>query len=492
MADDTGAHRAVPEIEVDGGAQYRRGPMRPDRLQSARSRASGANLARLFQAGDAAALALASLVSATLLNLPETMWLGGPILAIVLLVATGAYSMNTRERLRRRFGRLLLSAASAGGLAGTAYAVFDPTFPMMACAGWVVAASVALCGAHSVWMVILRRMRAQGLLTPNLIIVGATASAQRLIRRALRTRDVNVLAIFDDRQERVGPEVLGVPVLGKTSELIDHRILPYVDRIVITVPPKASGRIAQLLERLAPIPNPISLLLDDADEETQSQALGRIADFDLMQVAGASERSGYLLAKRLTDVTLSVLGLIALAPLMTAVAIAIRLDSPGPIFFRQRRHGYMNEEFLVWKFRSMRVETTDHKAARQVTANDDRITRVGKFIRKTSLDELPQIFNIITGEMSIVGPRPHAIGMLSGGAEASKLVETYAHRHRIKPGLTGWAAVNGSRGPVDTAEDVRRRVALDLEYVERRSFWLDMSIILRTAPCLLGDGEAVR
>jgi lipopolysaccharide/colanic/teichoic acid biosynthesis glycosyltransferase len=151
----------------------------------------------------------------------------------------------------------------------------------------------------------------------------------------------------------------------------------------------------------------------------------------------------------------------------------------------------MNEEIVVWKFRSMRTEATDHKAIRQVSADDDRVTRVGKFIRKTSLDELPQIFNIVSGEMSIVGPRPHAIGMLSGGAEASKLVETYAHRHRIKPGLTGWAAVNGSRGPVDTAEDVRRRVALDLEYVERRSFWLDVAIILRTAPCLLGRRRAV-
>jgi lipopolysaccharide/colanic/teichoic acid biosynthesis glycosyltransferase len=177
---------------------------------------------------------------------------------------------------------------------------------------------------------------------------------------------------------------------------------------------------------------------------------------------------------------------------MAIVAVAIRLDSPGPVFFRQRRHGLMNEEIVVWKFRSMRVEASDATAARQVTADDDRVTRVGRFIRRTSLDELPQIFNIISGEMSVVGPRPHAIGMLSGGAEATKLVETYAHRHRIKPGLTGWAAVNGSRGPVDTAEDVRRRVALDLEYVERRSFWLDIAIILKTAPALLGDSEAVR
>ena len=491
MADDTGAFRAISDSEATP-AQHRRGPLRPERLQSVRTRVSGAGLARLFQAGDVAALMVASLVASRLIELPRVMWLGAPLLALILLISTGAYVMSSRERSRRRFGRLLIAAAAAGGGAGTICGLLDPAFPAIGCAIWVASGAAALCAAHLAWGFVLKTLRKRGRLTPNLIIVGGTPAAQRLIKRALKTRDVNILGVFDDRRERVGPEVCGVPVLGKTSDLIDHRILPYVDRIVVTVPPKASARIAQLLERLAPIPNPVSLLLDDTDDETETNAIGRIADFDLMQISGATERSGYLQAKRAMDLILSVLGLIALAPLMSLVAIAIRLDSPGPIFFRQRRHGYMNEEIVVWKFRSMRVETTDHKAIRQVSADDDRVTRVGRLIRKTSLDELPQIFNIITGEMSIVGPRPHAIGMLSGGAEASKLVETYAHRHRIKPGLTGWAAVNGSRGPVDTAEDVRRRVALDLEYVERRSLWLDLAIILRTAPCLLGDSGAVR
>jgi Undecaprenyl-phosphate glucose phosphotransferase len=491
MADDTGAHRAIEAAEVEP-IRHKRGPLRPERLQSVRSRVSGAGLARLFQAGDAAALSVATLVATQIARLPEAMWLGAPVLAIVLLVATGAYSMSARERTRRRFGRLLIAAAAAGGGAGTLSGLLDPTFPALGCAIWVASASMALVLAHLLWGLVLADLRQKGLLTPNLLIVGGTPAAQRLIKRAMKTRDVNILGVFDDRRERVGPDVCGVPVLGKTADLIDHRILPFVDRIVISVPPKASARITQLLERMAPIPNPISLLMEETDDEFESEALSRIADFNLMQVTGPTERSGYLAAKRILDLTLGVLGLIALAPLMATVAIAIKIDSPGPVFFRQRRHGYMNEEIVVWKFRSMRTEATDHKAARQVTADDDRITRVGKFIRRTSLDELPQIFNIITGEMSVVGPRPHAIGMLSGGAEASKLVETYAHRHRIKPGLTGWAAVNGSRGPVDTAEDVRRRVALDLEYVERRSFWLDVAIILRTAPCLLGDSGAVR
>jgi Undecaprenyl-phosphate glucose phosphotransferase len=490
MADDTGAHRAVPDMEVS--ATPRRGPLRPERLQPVRSRMSGMALARLFQAGDALALMLASLIAARLMDLPQVMWIGAPMVAILLLVATGAYAMNDRERRRRRFGRLLIAAAAAGGAAGTVCGLLDPTFPAIGCAAWVVTAAAALSVTHLCWLLILNRMRSRGLLTQNLVVVGGTPAAQRLIRRALRTRDVNILGIFDDRRDRVGPDILGVPVLGKTADLIDHRILPFVDRIVISVPPKASARIAQLLERLAPIPNPISLLLDGDEDDVQSRAMERIADFDLMHVSGASDRSGYLLAKRAMDLSLSLMALVALSPLMAVVALAIKLDSPGPVFFRQRRHGYLNEEITVWKFRSMRTEASDQRAARQVTAGDDRVTRVGRFIRKTSLDELPQLFNIVTGEMSIVGPRPHAIGMLSGGAEASKLVETYAHRHRIKPGLTGWAAVNGSRGPVDTAEDVRRRVALDLEYVERRSFWLDLSIILRTAPCLLGDSGAVR
>ena len=153
---------------------------------------------------------------------------------------------------------------------------------------------------------------------------------------------------------------------------------------------------------------------------------------------------------------------------------------------------FNNEAILVWKFRSMRHEAADAKAHRQVSANDDRVTKVGKFIRKTSLDELPQLFNVLRGEMSMVGPRPHAIGMKSGDVESEKLVARYAHRHRMKPGVTGWAAIKGSRGPVDTAEQVQERVALDVEYIERQSFWLDLYIIAMTIPCLLGDRSAVR
>ena len=140
----------------------------------------------------------------------------------------------------------------------------------------------------------------------------------------------------------------------------------------------------------------------------------------------------------------------------------------------------------------MKHELTDHTASKQVTGDDDRVTPVGRFIRRTSLDELPQLFNVLAGEMSLVGPRPHAVGMKTGDTESSRLVEEYAHRHRLKPGMTGWAAVNGSRGPVDTPELVQRRVALDIDYIERQSFWLDIYIMAMTIPCLLGDRHVVR
>jgi Undecaprenyl-phosphate glucose phosphotransferase len=493
MADDGGAKRAAAVSEVD--APDRRGPLRPDRLRSVRTRASAGAIARFFQLGDVAGLLAATVVAARAAGpvSAEPMLITASILALVVLVGSGAYRRSAREPQWKRLGRVALAVAAGGGGASALFSLFGAAAaPGHAGEVWMLVAGVVLAGLHLGWASVLRILRRRGHLTPNLIVVGATPTARRLIARTLRTREAHILGVFDDRKDRVARTVAGVPVLGTARELIGHRVLPFVDLIVITVPREANARVAQLLENLAPIPNPIALLLDGDEPQAEAEAVNRIADFDLMQMAGPRGRSGYQLSKRGLDLALGLLALLALAPLMGLVAVAIKLDSPGPVFFRQRRHGYMNEEIVVWKFRSMRADATDHTASRQVTAGDARVTRVGRFIRKTSLDELPQLFNVISGEMSLVGPRPHAIGMLAGGADASKLVETYAHRHRIKPGLTGWAAVNGSRGPIDTPDAVRRRVALDLEYMERQSILLDLAIILKTAPALMGDSEAVR
>jgi Undecaprenyl-phosphate glucose phosphotransferase len=481
----------------------RRGPFRPESLVPARIRMEVRALARGFRAVDAAT-AIASCVvifaalprgsAGAVFDVRAGMALvAGAVALLLSLRALEAYIFARRETLPRHLLRVL---AAFGAAATTLLAISalwpsdrsGDALPLLA----FMSLAPLLLGLHTVWWNVIARGRRQGRLTPNVVVVGATVNAQHLIEAVMRTGDVNVLGIFDDRLDRAPDAILGVPVLGDTAALIDHRVMPYVDRIIIAVSSQARGRVRQLVDKLDVLPNPISLFIDVGRDADSDAAISRIADSALADLSGAPANARKAFIKRLQDLAVSVCGLIVAAPVMALVAVAVRLDSPGPIFFRQRRHGFNNEEILVWKFRSMRHETADARAARQISANDDRVTRVGKFIRKTSLDELPQLFNVLRGEMSIVGPRPHAVGMKTGDVESSKLVAQYAHRHRMKPGVTGWAAINGSRGPVDTPDLVRERVALDVDYIERQSFWLDVYIIAMTIPCLLGDRSTVR
>jgi Undecaprenyl-phosphate glucose phosphotransferase len=484
---------AIDTADQQTGAN-RRGPLRPSRLQTVRSRLSGETLARLVRLSDIALIAAAWLSSWGHVA-RETAWLTGiaSVLVLGVLSSLEAYRLGARERLHQHIYRVIGAVGGSGLLILAVATLTDQANEAVTqIVHWCLHAAGLLAVGHFAWFCYLLALRKRGLLTPNLMIVGATPAAERLIAAALASRDANILGIFDDRGARTARRIMGVPVLGRTADVGAHRLLPYVDKIVIAVPPGATARIAQLIGDLAAVPNAIGLLVDDHLSGDEHAAHERLLNMPLSQLSGVRREGVQTAVKRAVDILFSTLALIGLAPALVVIAAAVRLDSPGPALFKQRRHGYLNEEVLVWKFRSMKTELTDHTASRQVTKNDDRLTRVGAFLRRTSLDELPQLWNVLRGEMSLVGPRPHAIGMLSGGAEASKLVESYAHRHRMKPGLTGWAAVNGSRGPVDTPEAVRRRVWLDLEYVERQSLWLDLSIMLRTLPCVLGDTVAVR
>ncbi|SFK36747.1 exopolysaccharide biosynthesis polyprenyl glycosylphosphotransferase [Caulobacter sp. UNC279MFTsu5.1] len=484
----------APRVVIDDDSAEgvgRRGPFRPGRLVPARARMQVRSLSRLFRVIDG--LAFAGVTAAAIAIARPTPDVYAPLVlgALALLPALymlEAYTFHRRETLGRQALRVSAALGAVGVVVVLATLVFGRGLanPALA-AGWGAALAVTTAVLHLAWWRAVDHGRREGGLTPNVVVVGATVNAERFIRAALATGDVNVLGVFDDRADRSPHQVLGVPVLGDTGSLLAHRIMPYVDRVIIAVNATAQARVGQLVERLEILPNPVSLFVD-LDRETQRNAsLARFVD-----LSGAATDARRAFVKRAQDLVIGSLGLLVAAPIMLLVALAIKLDTPGPVFFRQRRHGFNNEAILVWKFRSMRHEAADAKAARQVTADDDRVTRVGKLIRKTSLDELPQLFNVLRGEMSMVGPRPHAIGMKSGDVESETLVARYAHRHRMKPGVTGWAAINGSRGPVDTAEQVQERVALDVEYIERQSFWLDLYIIAMTIPCLLGDRSAVR
>ncbi len=463
----------------------RRGALRPEALTSVRRRLSGRGISRLFRAMDIFIIAAVAsgvgqadgrdaAVTAVLLII------GG--LQIFALQTAGAYRLERRAPLRRVGVVILaLATATAAGLVFADLAEHPVAYPA------VLAQAGVLLGLNLLWAGLTAHWRHKGQLTPNLMILGATPGAKQLIERLTASREAAVLGVFDDRHDRAPKSIGGVPVLGDSEALIAHRLTPYVDRIVLTVPRAAQARVSALVQRLAVLPNEIVLLLDD-----DSSALDRIADLPLEHMAGHRSSVLRAVAKRLQDVVIGLIALVLLSPVMLIVALLVRLDSPGAIFFRQRRHGFHNEEILVWKFRSMRREVADATASRQVAADDDRVTRVGRFIRRTSLDELPQLFNVLRGEMSLVGPRPHAIGMKTGDSESAALVAYYAHRHRMKPGMTGWAAIHGSRGPVDTPELVRERVRLDVEYIGRQSFWLDLYIMAMTIPCLLGDSEVAR
>lgn len=483
---------ALLAIEDDDAVGVgRRGPFRPGRLVPARARMQVRNLSRLFRVVDG--LAFAAVTLGAILIVRPTADVFAPLIlgALALLPALyllEAYAFPRRETLGRHALRVLAAFGVVGIVVMLATLIFGRAQVDIALSvGWGLALAATTILLHAAWWRTVDHGRREGRLTPNVVVVGATVNAERFIRTALATGDVNVLGVFDDRADRAPPQVLGVPVLGDTNALIDHRIMPYVDRVIIAVSSSAQARVRQLVERLEVLPNPVSLFVDVGREAQLNASLARFVD-----LSGATTDVRRAFVKRAQDLVIGALGLVVASPVMLLTALAIKLDSPGPVFFRQRRHGFNNEAILVWKFRSMRHEAADAEAARQVSADDDRVTKLGKFIRKTSLDELPQLFNVLKGEMSMVGPRPHAIGMKSGDVESAKLVAHYAHRHRMKPGVTGWAAINGSRGPVDTAELVQERVALDVDYIERQSFWLDLYIIAMTIPCLLGDRSTVR
>ena len=493
---DSAADTVLPKTGRD-----RRGPFRPERLLSARRRGDGDMYVRLFRAIDGLAV-LGTTAACAVTVLPSGLlaaplgnvlpFVAGVLVLAWVLPALNLYRFGRKEGLPVHLARLA-GAFAAAFIAAWAMSYLAPDTAVSALLpGWVGLSLALVAGLHIVWWGFIQRWRRLGKLTPSIVIVGATKHAHKLIEAAKAEGDVNVLGIFDDRLARNPDAVAGVPVLGDVQSLLGHKITPYVDQIVVALDTTARTRVRAIVEKLRALPNEVALFVDVETEKDVKTAWSRVADMPLARVSGVASDSRKALVKRAADIVIGTIALIAFSPIMLAVAVMIKLDSPGPIFFRQRRHGFNNEAIMVWKFRSMYTHLTDHTAAQQVTKGDPRVTKVGRFIRKTSIDELPQLFNVLMGEMSLVGPRPHAIGMKTGSEESAQLVAEYAWRHRMKPGVTGWAAIHGSRGPMDTPEDVRRRIALDVEYIERQSLWLDLRIMAMTIPCLLGDAKTVR
>ena len=342
---------------------------------------------------------------------------------------------------------------------------------------WLVATPFARVLGHIALPPLLRSLYSARCAQRVAVIVGACelgrALAQRLSRNPLL--GIRVAGFFDDRGPDRTEEAAGA-TLGTLDQLADYAKAQRVDLIYITLPMASQPRTVRLLDQLHDTTASIHFV---PDIFLFDLIQGRIDTVDGMPVVSVCEtpfRGLDGLIKRASDIALALLICVIALPLMLAIAAGVKLSSPGPVIFRQRRYGLDGREIVVYKFRSMRV-SEDGAHIRQATRADERVTRFGAFLRRSSLDELPQFINVLQGRMSVVGPRPHAVAHTE---LYRKLIKGYMFRHKVRPGITGWAQVNGLRGETDTLEKMERRIAYDLAYLRHWSLRLDLWIVLKT------------
>ena len=262
-----------------------------------------------------------------------------------------------------------------------------------------------------------------------------------------------------------------------------------LDLLIVSLPVTAEKRLLQLLKKLWVLPVDIRLSAHSNQLRFRPRTYSYIGNVPFIDVTDKPIADWDHVKKWLFDKIAASLALILFAPLMAVIALLIKLDSKGPVLFRQKRQGFNNELIDVYKFRSMYVDHADVDASKLVTKDDPRVTRVGRFLRKTSLDELPQFFNVLKGDLSLVGPRPHALKAKAENKLYYDVVDGYFARHRVKPGVTGWAQISGWRGETDTEEKIQRRVEHDLYYIENWSVTFDLYICLMTPFALLQGRE---
>lgn len=306
-----------------------------------------------------------------------------------------------------------------------------------------------------------------------------------------RLPHLKISGFADNRKSRTDPTPIGaIPFIGGFDELLRLAQNDELDQIIIALPHVSQARLDTIVYQLSAAAIDVCIMPRELLELRTSYRLNFVGSLPVYTVWQQPVRDLNGVAKEIQDRTLAFLGLVLLSPLLILTAIAIKLESRGPVLFAQRRFGFNNLEIGIYKFRSMHVETQDKSGAQRTTKNDARVTRVGRFIRRFSIDELPQLYNVLIGEMSLVGPRPHATEMRVGDKYYFDAVEGYAARHRVKPGITGLAQVRGLRGEIATVERAKRRVEYDVYYIENWSPFFDLRIILETIVKVIWDRDA--
>jgi Undecaprenyl-phosphate glucose phosphotransferase len=340
---------------------------------------------------------------------------------------------------------------------------------------------------------LVRGWARQGRLDRRTVIVGSDHSGEQLVQ-ALKTQldsDIDVLGVFDDRNDgRALDTCAGSPKLGKVDDIVEFARRTRVDLVLFALPISAETRILEMLKKLWVLPVDIRLSAHTNKLRFRPRSYSYLGKVPTLDVFEAPITDWDLVMKWLFDRVVGALILVSALPLMAMVALAIKLDSPGPILFRQKRFGFNNERIDVFKFRSLYHHQSDPTASKVVTRDDPRVTRIGRLIRKTSLDELPQLFNVVfKSNLSLVGPRPHAVLGKLQARLFDEAVDGYFARHRVKPGITGWAQINGWRGEIDNEEKIQKRVEFDLYYIENWSVLFDLYILAKTPMALMTKNE---
>lgn len=339
----------------------------------------------------------------------------------------------------------------------------------------------------------LKMQARAGNLARRTVIAGGGDAAASLIDQLQKSgkSEIQILGLFDDRGiDRSPDNVSGYAKLGSFDALAEFCRSAGIDLIIVALPPAAEDRILHLLKKLWVLPIDIRISAHGSKLKLRERAYSRIGSVPFLPVFDKPMSDWGTAMKAIEDRLISGLALIALSPLFAIVAIAIKLNSRGPVFFQQIRYGFNNEPIHVLKFRSMYTDQCDARATKLVTKDDPRVTSVGRFIRKTSIDELPQLINVLRGDLSLVGPRPHALQAKAADQVYDEAVDGYFARHKMKPGITGWAQINGWRGETDTLEKIEQRVAHDLHYIEHWSLFLDLYILIKTPLSLLDTKNA--
>jgi polysaccharide biosynthesis protein PslA len=408
----------------------------------------------------------------------------GALLMLVLGACCGAYGDSAASRGWSNVRVAVRNGLFVAALIATGVVLLAPGSvvlhrPMLQ---WALAASgilLALLAIGRGMLAAVATVHPSRRFAPRTVVVGSGDSPAQLMElvRSPAGRSMRLVGVVDEYLAPLDVALYGVPYLGSLDALLTLIRRGSVDQVVLALPWSQSARIEKLASMIGDHPVDVCLAADPLLPGPESSRLMPLSRRPIHGWAGV--------VKRAEDLLVGGLMLAICAIPMAVIALLVRLDSPGPVLFRQRRTGFNNQDFEMLKFRTMYYHMEDQDVRQQITPNDPRVTRVGAILRRTSLDELPQIFNVLRGHMSIVGPRPHAPGTRAGERLFEQVVGRYAARHRVKPGLTGLAQVRGFRGGTPTEDRIVKRVESDLEYIETWSLWLDLSILLRTAVIVL-------